>query len=463
MLLIKLSFPTMTGMIIYSMFSLIDTFFVAKLGAASLAAFTLTIPVQILITSMASATGVGVTSLIARTLGKGDIRMANNIAWHGIVISIAYGIFFVILGIKYIDDLLIFFGCTPETFVLSKRYLNIILIGCIFTFLPMMLGNIVQGEGNTLLPMLVVLTGIALNVILDPLFIFGWGIIRPMGLNGAAIATVLSEIIAGLLLINLILHKKNFLTWSLSHFSPSVKVLVGIYKVGFPTMVMELAGVVIMVILNRLLAVYSYTAIAAVGIFLKVRSLIYMPVAGLAQGTMPIAAFAYGAGSMDRVKETIVKASVIALAIMAAAWFALQFHTVWIVDFFSNDPALTVMGSTCMRMATLALPLMGPIVILNTVLQALGKGTTAMWFSLVRQIGLLLPLLIVLPKIFSLNGIWLSFSVTEFLSALIAVYYMVALWRELQTRRKSSMFILLKVSYSLQRMMAWLRWSSLFL
>lgn len=458
-LLFRLSFPATAGMMVYSLFSLIDTFFVARLGSLSLASLTLMIPLQILLISVASATGAGLTSLIGRTLGRGDVQEADNVAWHGIAISIIYGVLSAAFGLYYIDYLLIWFGCTPETFSLSKQYLEIILWGSMFTFVPMTLGNIIQGEGNTFLPMIVSVIGIGLNVLFDPVFIFGWGIIPPWGLNGAAIATVLSQVIITILIIILIMGKKSLLTWSRVHFRPSVSVVIGIYRVGFPTMIMEVVSVIVMAIANRTLTAYSYTAVAALGIFMRVRSLAYMPVVGLAQGVMPIASFAYGAGLPDRVKETIIKSFSLAFLFMGSAWLVMQYKPVWIMSIFSQDPALTLVGVTCMHLATMFLPLMGPVLMLSTVLQALGKGFSAMWLSLARQIIFFLPLLIILPDYYSLNGVWLSFSFSEVLSATLALVFFINLWRELQVRNKLAVLMLFRRGYFLKRFKAWLSWN----
>lgn len=457
-LLIKLSFPPMLGMVVYSMLSIVDTFFVARLGSAALAALTITIPIQMLIISLASATGVGLTSLISRTLGSDNIKLADNIAWHGIILSIFYGLIFAYIGKYYIDDLLLLFGATPETFHLGKEYLHIILTGCIFIFIPMNIGNIMQGEGDTFLPILVSLIGISLNVLFDPLLIFGLGNFNGLGIKGAAIATVLAQIINTFLVIILVIRRKVLLTWSFRQFRPSLSVVFGIYKVGIPTMVIELAGVVLMGFLNRILAGFSYTAIAALGIFLRIRSLIYMPVYGLQQGTMPIAGFAYGAGNPDRVKEVLIKAAFLSFVYMSFICFILHQYPVWIVNFFSNDPTLTIMGVTALKLATLTYPLMGPLHILYTVLQALGKGITAMCLSVARQILFFLPLLLTLPKYLNLNGVWLSFSLSEFLCTIVAFFVLIHLWRELQTRNKLAFILLFKKGYFRRRFIAWLRW-----
>lgn len=457
-LIISLSFPAMAGMLLSAVFGLIDTFFVSRLGPASLAALTICIPIEILIVSTGSATGVGLTSLISRTLGKRNQLMADNIAWHGMVISIVYGVFFSWLGVAKLDELLLFFGCTPEIFSFCRDYLYIILMGCIFTFIPMAAAHIVQGEGNTYLPMLSSILAIFLNVLLDPLFIFGLGPIMPMGIRGAAMATVLAQMLSTGFILYKMFKGKSLLSWSIGNFHPSFRVIADIYRVGLPTLVMELLAVIIMTYLNKILAGFSYTAVAALGIFFRVRSVFYMPIYGLAQGAMPIAGFAYGARQYDRVKETIIKASFIATVVLLFAWFIMQNYPGEIMQMFSQNPVLTDMGIDCMQMATIFLPFMGPIIILNTILQGVGKGMAAMWLALIRQLAFFLPALIILPGLIGLNGVWLAFSWSELLSGVMAGVFFVKLWRELQEHNRYTVLMMLKKGYFLNRFLAWLKW-----
>jgi putative MATE family efflux protein len=457
-LMVRLSFPAMTGMVLYSLFSLVDTFFVAQLGTTTLAALTLCVPIEILLVSVGTATGVGITSLLSRTLGQKDFQGADNIAWHGLFICILYGLFFSWLGITNIDSLLLLFGCTADIYALSREYLSILMIGCLFTFVPLITGHIVQGEGNTVLPMLVAVAGIVLNVIIDPILIFGWGPVQAMGLRGAAWATVLAQMACTVLMIGFMFKKRALLSWSINHFRPSINVITGIYKVGIPSLLMELMSVAIMVFFNKILLQFGYAAVAAMGIFMRVRSLFYMPIFGLAQGVMPIAGFAYGARNYDRVKESIVKGAVISMACLLFAWFVMQYHALWIMGFFSQDQELIAMGVNCMHLATVFLPFMGPIIILYSILKAVGQGMTALCLSIIRQLGFFLPALIILPGYYDLNGVWLAFSVTEFMSGLLAIFFLVRLWKELQPRKRQGYFFALNKGYMFRRIGAWLRW-----
>ncbi len=456
--MLSLSFPAMAGMLLSALFGLIDTFFVSRLGPAALAALTICIPIEILLVSMGSATGVGLTSLISRTLGKNDIVFADNIAWHGMAIGIIYGIVFSWLGVANLDSLLILFGCTPEIFSLCRDYLHIILMGCMFSFIPIIAGHIIQGEGNTFLPMLGSIIAIALNVLLDPLFIFGLGPVTPMGLRGAAIATFMAQILATAFIVVKMFQARELLTWSISNFRPSLSIIIGVYRVGLPSLVMELLAVLIMSYLNKILAGFSYTAVAALGVFFRIRSIFYMPIYGLAQGAMPIAGFAFGARQNDRVKETVIKASVIATLILVIAWLIMQNFALEIMQIFSRDPALTALGVDCMKMATIFLPFMGPIIILSTVLQGVGKGMSAMSLSLIRQLGCFLPALIILPHFFDLNGVWLAFSLMELLSGFLAGAFFISLWKQLQERKRYTVMMLFRKGYFLNRFSAWLRW-----
>lgn len=457
LLLFRLSFPAMLGMVLYSAFSLVDTYFVARLGSQALAALTLSIPIQVLITSLAYATGVGLTSLISRTLGQGNAKRGDNVAWHGIIVGLFYGIIFSLLGISQLDDLLQYFGCTADTYQPCRDYLQIVLAGCIFTFIMIILENIVQGEGDTFLPMAIGLVGIILNVLFDPILILGLGPVPPLGMKGAAWATVLAEMLSTLALVAIIARKKRPLPWSWHNFRPSLTIIRQIYAVGLPSLLMELAWVFTITILNRTVASYGFEAVAALGIFSRVRSFCLTPVFGLAQAALPVAAFAFGAGKVDRIKETLVKSGLAGFLVLVLVSVFMQWHPEMVVGVFSHDPALNETGITAMRLATLGLPALGVVFIVSTVFQALGQGVKAMLFSLLRHLGLFLPLLLLLPRAFGINGVWLAFSCSEIMSAGLAIVFGCKLWQELPGRRRIAFIMMMQPSYLLRRTLAWMK------
>ena len=457
-LLARLSFPAISGMVLYSFLGLLDTFFVSQLGPAAMAALTICLPVFSLVVSLASATGVGLTALIAQALGKGDRKTADNIAWHGLFISIIYSFIFTWLGLKNLDTLLLLFGCTPDIFALSREYLVINLWACCFTFPPMLITNIIQGEGNTIIPVAASLLAMTLNVTLDPLFIFGIGGMPGMGLKGAALAGVTAQVILTLVLLLIISKRRVFLTWSLRNFRPNFKVISSIYAIAIPSTVMEIIGVVVMVALNRVVAGFGYVPLAVLGIFLRVRSFFYMPVFGLSQGALPLIGFCYGARKQERIREAVIKAMAASFIFMTIGWLIMQSCPAWIMHIFSSDPRTVEEGITCMRLSTMVLPVMGPTILFYSILQALGKGFTAMWLSLLRQAVLFLPLLLILPQYIGLKGAWLAFSLSELLSILVTLIFFVHLWRQLQTGRQVTMVMLLNPAFIRKRIGAWLKW-----
>ncbi|MGE5390802.1 MAG: MATE family efflux transporter [Deltaproteobacteria bacterium] len=456
-LLLKLSWPAMAGNVIYSLLCLVETYFVSMLGTVPLAVTTLTIPTQIFITAIGSAAGVGLTSYIARTLGEGRKKEAVNAAWHGILLAFIMGLLMWWVGTAYLDDMLVWSGCSQETFALSKTYLTIILSGSVITFLAIILANIMQGAGDTLWPMLTSLAGLIVNVILDPPLIFGCGFIPAQGLSGVAIATVLGNLCAGALTIVILVRRYPSLTRISQFFVPRLRIIMAILRVGMPALVMEAAALLVMVFMNRTLVTFGSSAVAVLGIFLRIRSLVYMPVFGLTQGIMPVAGFAYGGGLPDRVKETMVKACTTAFILIAVPWAVIQGDPAWIMHFFSHNPTLSRLGEECLRWASLVLPLMGPIIVLTAILQAVDRGMEAMWLSLFRQILTFLPLIVLLPPWLGLNGVWLAFALSEALAALLGCWLFKLLWKQLSPPPRPRILVL-SPGYTAGRIMAWLRW-----
>ncbi len=457
-LMLGLSLPAIAGMVMYSLLGLIDTFFVSKLGTEALAAITLCIPIRILLVSVGSATGVGITSLLSRTLGQGEYKKADNIACHGLIICIIYGVLFSWLGVANLDSLLRKFGCTEELYFLCQQYLRVIFIGSLFTFIPMICGNILQGEGNTSLPMFLAVAGIVFNVILDPIFIFGLGPLEPMGLTGAAWADIIALAFCSVISLYAMYRSRIHLSWSRRHFWPDLAVLVSIYRVGLPALLMELLSVALLVFFNRILLGFGSMAVAVMGIFSRIRSIIYMPVYGLTQGAMPIIGFAYGAGNYERVKEAIIKASVVSLVFVSLGWLAMQANAEWLMKCFTSDRELILAGITCIRLATLCLPVMGPIIILGSILQAIDRGVAAMVLSGIRQIVFFLPCLCILADNLGVNGIWLAFSVSELASAILALVFYARLWRSLPSGGPYYRVMRFNSSYLIGRINAWLKW-----
>jgi len=312
------------------------------------------------------------------------------------------------------DPLLIDYG---------TRYIWIILVGATAMYIPMIANSILRGEGNTFIPMVTMLIGSIMNIILDPLFIFGYGIFPRMGIEGAAVATVLSRIISGSFIVYMLFKGNNEVKVSFRNFEFDFSVIKDIYQVGFPAVLMQVLASVMIGGLNVILAGYSSTAIAAMGIYFRLQSFVFMPVFGLNQGYLPIVGYNFGYNNSKRVKE-VMKAGFLTGFVFTVLGFAIfQLFPEQLILLFGDSPELMEIGVKALRIISLAFPVIGPAIVGGTTFQAVGKGMPSLILSFSRQILILLPLAFLLGKIGGLDLIWYAFPIAE----LIAVVWM-AVW-----------------------------------
>lgn len=433
-LLITMSLPAMIGMTIQALYNIVDTFWVGKIGSGeAIAALTICFPIQMVMIAIASGTGIGLTSIISRRLGEKKASDAINAVEHGLLIVLIYAVITLILGLLFIEQILSIFGVTPELYSMSFDYISVIFIGSILKYFAMMSGSMIQAEGNAGIPMKSMVTGAVANMVLDPLFIFGIGPFPAWGVKGAAVATLIGQAAGSAINLHyLFFSGQSQLTPGLRSFKFNTLIFKEIYKVGFPSMIMQLVGSLILLVLNHSLAPYGYRAIAAMGIYFRIQSLIFMPLFGLNQGLIPIVGFNYGARNLNRMKLAIKRAAQGAFIIMTTGFLCFQLFPAQLVSIFNRDPELIKMGIIAMRNITWLLPLVGPSIIMSSTFQAVGKGFTAMWLSLLRQVILLLPLLFILPRFWGIKGIWLAFPFSDFISISITAAVFVKYIRHLE-------------------------------
>lgn len=290
-------------------------------------------------------------------------------------------------------------------------------------FIPMIANNILRGEGNTVIPMITMLIGSILNIILDPLLIFGYGFFPEMGIEGAAMATVLSRIISGTFIVIMLLKGSNQVKVTFRDFELDLSIIKGIYQVGLPAVVMQVLASVMVGGVNTILDGYSSTAIAAMGIYFRLQSFVFMPVFGLNQGYMPIVGYNFGYNNAGRVKKTMKAGFMMGFAFTVLGFIIFQVFPEQLIRLFGDSPELIEIGVKALRTISLAFPVIGPAIVGGTTFQALGKGMPSLILSFSRQIIILLPLAFLLAKIGGLDLIWYAFPVAEF----IAVVWM-AIW-----------------------------------
>lgn len=425
-LLLRLGLPGMASMFFMALYNVINTFWVAKLGPGAIAATTVVAPYQLLVMAVGVGTGTGFGSIISRRFGEQRPEAANRIAGQAVPLALAFGLCFWTATTFFPDALLRAFGTTPDIWAETQGYLVIIGYGAFFALFSMMANNILRGAGNTTLPMAFMALGTGLNIILDPLLIYGIGPFPALGVPGASLATVLSQGISGGVNAWYLISRRSGFHLRRAYLVPAWADLRDIYQVGLPAFIMQFAGSALLIVFNQALAVFGSVAIAANGLVFRTSGLIMMPIAGIAQGLMPFVGYNLGAGQLRRLWQGVRFAALGSAAFITVGFTVLQlFPTLW-VHVFTNDPVFVPEAVQALRLAMLALPLIGPQFMWITTFQGLGRGNTAMIISLLRQLVLLLPLLLVLPRVLGLNGVWLSVPIADSLSFFITFTWILA-------------------------------------
>ncbi len=429
-LLLRLSVPSIIAMAIQALYNVVDSIYVGRLSTEALSALSLAFPIQIILIGIGVGTGVGASSLISRRLGENNRKAAANAAEHSIMVTIVYGIIVAVIGFFYADKILQLFTNNELLIQMGSEYISIILMGSIAMFFPMVTNNILRGEGNTFTPMIAMLIGSVMNIILDPFLIYGWWIFPRLEVAGAAAATVFSRAVSGLFLIFILFDERNELKIKLRDFSFKFQIIKEIYKVGFPAMVMQFLASFMLGGMNKILAGFGSTAIAAAGIYFRLQSFVFMPVFGLNQGYMPIMGYNYGHNNPARMKKAIKSALMIAFAFTFTGFIIFQTVPEFLIKLFNSDPELIAIGTNALKKISTAFPIIGPAIIVSTTFQALGNGFPSLFFSFLRQIIVLLPLMYILGKTAGLEYLWLAFPISEVISGIPA-----AIWLKLKLNK----------------------------
>ncbi len=429
-LLIRLSLPSILAMAVQAMYNVVDSIYIGRTGTDALSALSLTFPIQMILIGVAVGTGVGTSSLISRLLGAGDNRRASNAAGNVLLIALVYGVAGLAVGMLFSRQLLSLFTDDANLANLGSRYIRIILAGSLALFTPMISNNILRGQGNTLIPMITMLIGSLLNIVLDPLFIYGIWIFPEWGIAGAAFATVLSRLISGAFILRMLFSSRNELVINSASFKPNLKLIGRIYRVGFPAMTMQLLASFMLAGMNKILASYSATAIAAAGIYFRLQSFIFMPVFGLNQGYMPIMGYNYGNRNYKRMKTALKSALVTAFTFSMLGLVLFQSIPGFLIRMFNSDPELLDIGTTALKTISLSFPLAGPGILAATTFQALGKGFPGLVLAFLRMVVILIPLMYIFGLYYGLDTLWYAFPISELISTSVAgIWLMTTLHR----------------------------------
>lgn len=430
-LLVKLSIPGIIGMATQALYNVVDSIYIGRLSKEALSALSLAFPIQMVLIALAVGTGVGGTSLIARTLGQGKKEKAGNAAEHVLLMGVILGLTAAVTGALFARPLIGLF--TQDAILLDpgSRYIRIIMMGSLMMFAPMVSNGILRGEGNTFIPMVTMIIGALLNILLDPFLIFGWGPFPALGVEGAAWATILSRVISGTFVLRILFSKGNEIQLRPALFRFNPQLIKEIYQVGAPAMAMQLLASVMLAGGNLILAAFSTTAIAVFGVFFRLQSFIFMPVFGLGQGIMPLTGYNYGAGNFERMKKVIRYGMSGAFLFTLTGFLIFQIFPRQLITLFNNDPEMIAIGTTALRRISIGFLFVGPSLTSANLFQAIGRGLPSLVVGIARTIVVLLPAMALLGHFFGLDALWFAFPLAEGCTFAAAMIWLTLLFRKI--------------------------------
>lgn len=422
-LLMSMSVPMMISMLIQSLYNIVDSIYLSRLGTKALTAVSLAFPIQNISSSAAIGMGVGITCAVSIHLGAGRQEKANQTATLGMALALLHCGLFVLFGLLVTKPFLKLFTHDGQTLTWACQYTYIVVCVSFGCHLQLAMEKIFQAVGSMKTTMALLAAGCILNIILDPILIFGLLGFPAMGVIGAGIATVTGQIVAFLLYIVVYLCRKKTFPVKLHprYLHGDAALIKQIYSVGIPSTIMLVMPSVLISVLNGLLAKISDVYVAVLGVYFKLQTFLYMPASGIVQGMRPIIGYNYGASDIGRVKQTIRYGMVSAAVIMAVGTVAALVFPEQIFAMFDADEPLMKAGVTALRIISLGFVVSAAGVIYSGTFEALGKGKDSLIISLLRQFIITIPLSLILGRIWGVNGIWMSFPVSE-LCASIAAY-----------------------------------------
>ncbi|TQD24963.1 MATE family efflux transporter [Methanolobus vulcani] len=427
-LLWQLATPAIIGLLVQAFYNLVDTFFVGRaLGDQSvlgIAGVAVAFPLQMLMMAISIGIGVGGSSVISRMLGSGDVSKAERTLGNVFTYTLVLSIIFEILFFLNVDTVLNLFGATVDNLPYAKEYAVVILQGTLaFTF-GFVLNNLVRAEGNSKIAMNNMVFSGVLNIFLDAILMFGFD----MGVKGAALATVLSQLIGTLYLLHYYVTGKSPLRLEFSAFTPKFDLIKEITLIGFGSFVMGASNSLMMLVLNNVLEIYGGDlSIAVFGVAGKLMMLVFMPIIGISHGLQPILGYNYGAENYERVNESLRLSLKITTLFGVAGLIVLSIFPGTFFSLFSTDAELINSGASALRIIMLASPLIGLNVIGTTLFQSVGKARPSFVLSLCRQILFLIPMVLFLPHYFDLIGVWMAFPISDLMAAFLSMFLV---WKE---------------------------------
>ena len=431
-LLVALSVPGITSTISISLYNIVDTFWVSRLGHEAIAALTIVLPYQILFYAVGSGTGIGISALVSRLFGENNIEATNRAAGQIFFISAFWGLLFMMAAVFFSDGILQVMGATPDIMEYSTQYLVIISCGAPLIILAMVMSSVIRGSGDAVKPMVIMITASAINIILDPLMILGLGPFPVMGVRGAAWATFIAQACGALLGLYYFYANRTAFHIRSSHLRPDMSILRGIYRVGAPSSVLQITESLAFMLFNTVVSSFGSLSIAAVGIIVRVSDFAFMPIMGVSNGLLPIVGFCFGALNFKRLWRAVKLASVGIMALLAVLTVLIEIFTPQLVGVFSQDAEFLSVTVPAMRIMLSTMVFIGPSIMFVTAFQGLSKGKAALVLSLIRQFIIFVPLLYLFRFLFGLTGVWWSGPASDISGFIVSLAFV---YREYKKRR----------------------------
>lgn len=420
-LAINMSLPMIISMIALALYNIVDGIFVSKISQDALTAISLVAPVQSMMIAITLGTGVGINSLISRKLGEKKYDDVKKVLGNGISLIMLSWVIVALLGAFFCKWFMELFTDELLIIELGQKYLSICMMFSLGMFLQIAFEKIMESLGKTTASMIIQFSGAVINLILDPILIFGWGNIPALGVVGAAIATVTGQFTG--MIIGIVYLKKEELKLKLEHFKLNKAIVRQIYQVGFPTIILESVSAFVTLILNKILVLFSDVAVPIWGIYNKVQSFLFMIVYGLNNGMIPIIGYNYGAKNKIRIKEALKVFIVLSELVMFSGMVIFLIFSNNILLLFNASEEMLKVGNVALRTLSLGFIFAGISIILSGIFQAIGKGNYSLIVFILRQLSINLPLLYFIGKYININLMWSAFVLSELLAMIVSVIF----------------------------------------
>lgn len=429
-LLLGMSVPMMISMLVQALYNIVDSMFVARLNENALTAVSLAFPVQNLMIAVGTGTGVGVNALVSRSLGEKNTNYANKAANNGVYLSIFSAVAFALMSLIFGRFFFAVQTDDPQIIAYGAGYVRIIGILSIGMFFQFITERLLQSTGKTIYTMFTQSLGAIINIILDPIMIFGLFGFPRMEVAGAAVATVTGQIIAAALGLWFNRKKNHELHISLRKYKVEGEVVKGIYSVGIPSIIMASIGSVMTFGINKILMAFTSTAAAVFGVYFKLQSFVFMPVFGLNNGMVPIVAYNYGARKPDRIMKTMRLSIIYAVSIMIMGFVVFQIVPESLLAIFDASEEMVEIGVPALRIISASFLGAGFGIVSSSVFQALGHGMLSLIVSVLRQLIVILPVAWILARVGGLHMVWWAFPIAEIFSALVCFIFVKQVYRK---------------------------------